>query len=85
MRPASPCEYPTRSIIGPPVFPCTCEEITFGQFRLDMANECLWQGTRAISLRPKAFAVLRLLLEHPGELVNKQQVLDAVWPGDFRR
>ncbi len=59
------------------------KEITFGQFRLDLGNECLWQGTRAISLRPKAFAVLRLLLEHPGQLVNKQQVLDTVWPGTF--
>jgi DNA-binding winged helix-turn-helix (wHTH) protein/predicted ATPase len=59
------------------------KNITFGQFRFDIANECLWQGTRAISLRPKAFGVLKVLLEHPGELVNKQQVLDAVWPGTF--
>src|ERR1700681_2439928 len=58
-------------------------DIAFGGFRLDLTNECLWQGTRAISLRPKAFAVLRLLLEHPGQLVNKQQVLDTVWPGTF--
>src|SRR5262249_5915526 len=58
-------------------------EITFGQFRLDLGNECLWQGTRSISLRPKAFAVLRILLENAGHLVNKQQVLDAVWPGTF--
>jgi DNA-binding winged helix-turn-helix (wHTH) protein len=58
-------------------------DITFGRFRLDLTNECLWQGARAISLRPKAFAVLRLLLEHPGQLVNKQQVLDTVWPGTF--
>jgi DNA-binding winged helix-turn-helix (wHTH) protein/predicted ATPase len=59
------------------------KSITFGQFRLDLTNECLWQGTRAISLRPKAFGVLKILLAHPGELVNKQQVLDAVWPGTF--
>ena len=58
-------------------------EITFGRYRLDLTNECLWQGSRAISLRPKAFAVLRLLLEHAGQLVNKQQVLDTVWPGTF--
>ena len=57
--------------------------VTFGSFRLDLKNECLWQGARAIPLRPKAFAVLKVLLEHPGELVNKQQVLDAVWPGTF--
>src|SRR5690349_11959386 len=58
-------------------------DITFGRFRLDLTNECLWQGAHAISLRPKAFAVLRLLLEQPGMLVTKQQVLDAVWPGTF--
>jgi DNA-binding winged helix-turn-helix (wHTH) protein len=58
-------------------------DITFGAFRLDLTNECLWKGTQPISLRPKAFAVLRLLLAHPGQLVNKQQVLEAVWPGTF--
>src|SRR3954462_10012716 len=56
------------------------QDISFGRFRLDITNECLWQGTRAISLRPKAFAVLKVLVEHPGLLVTKQQVLDAVWP-----
>src|SRR5439155_15439018 len=59
------------------------KEILFGQFRLDLTNECLWQGTRVISLRPKAFAVLKLLIEHSGQLVHKQQVLDTVWPGTF--
>lgn len=59
------------------------KEISFGKFRLDLVNECLWQGARSISLRPKAFAVLRLLVENPGLLVTKQQVLDSVWPGTF--
>ncbi|HEV2699741.1 MAG TPA: AAA family ATPase, partial [Terriglobales bacterium] len=59
------------------------ENITFGRFRLDLTNECLWQGTRAISLRPKAFAVLKVLVDRPGLLVTKQQVLDAVWPDTF--
>jgi DNA-binding winged helix-turn-helix (wHTH) protein/predicted ATPase/energy-coupling factor transporter ATP-binding protein EcfA2 len=59
------------------------KDIEFGQFRFDFINECLWQGARAIPLRPKAFAVLRVLLEHPGQLVNKQQMLEAVWPGTF--
>src|SRR5215467_3035027 len=59
------------------------KEIAFGQFRLDLINECLWNGTRAISLRPKAFGVLKLLIENPGQLVSKQKVLDIVWPGTF--
>src|SRR5262249_18479405 len=59
------------------------KNISFGQFRLDLTNECLWQDTPAISLRPKAFEVLKLLLENAGQLVTKQQVLDAVWPRTF--
>src|SRR5262249_10448892 len=59
------------------------KDIVFGQFRLDLTNECLWRGTRAIPLRPKAFAVLKLLIENPGRLLTKQQVLDTVWPGTF--
>jgi DNA-binding winged helix-turn-helix (wHTH) protein/tetratricopeptide (TPR) repeat protein len=59
------------------------KDITFGPFRFDLADECLWRGTHAISLRPKAFGVLKLLVEHPGRLVTKQQVFDAVWPDTF--
>src|SRR6185437_10294874 len=59
------------------------KEIEFGQFRLDLTNECLWNGARAISLRPKAFAVLKLLIDNPGQLLTKQQVLDTVWQGTF--
>ncbi len=59
------------------------KSFTFGGFRLDTTNERLWQGAQAIALRPKAFAVLAHLLEHAGELVTKQQLLDAVWPGTF--
>jgi DNA-binding winged helix-turn-helix (wHTH) protein len=59
------------------------QEITFEAFRLDFVNECLWRDSRAISLRPKAFRVLKLLVERRGQLVTKQQVLDAVWPETF--
>jgi len=59
------------------------KQISFGPFWLDAQNECLWHGSQAISLRPKPFAVLKLLVEHAGDLVSKQEVLDAVWPGTF--
>ena len=52
-------------------------------FRLDATNECLWQGFQAIALRPKAFAVLKHLVDRRGQLVTKQQLLEAVWPGTF--
>ena len=59
------------------------DQDTFGRFRLDATNECLWQGPQAISLRPKAFAVLKLLVEHSGQLVTKKQLLETVWPEKY--
>ena len=56
---------------------------TFDGFRLDTTNAQLWQGAQEIALRPKAFAVLTHLVEHAGQLVTKQQLLEAVWPGTF--
>jgi DNA-binding winged helix-turn-helix (wHTH) protein len=44
-----------------------------------MANEWVWLGERRLQLPPKAFAVLRYLIEHPGRLVSKTELLDAVW------
>jgi DNA-binding winged helix-turn-helix (wHTH) protein/predicted ATPase len=59
------------------------KRITFDRFRLDLSNECLWEGSQAIRLRPKAFAVLDYLLGRPGQLVTKDELLQAVWPGTF--
>src|SRR5262245_29979026 len=59
------------------------KQIIFDPFCLDLANECLWDGLQAIKLRPKAFAVLDYLLEHPNQLVTKEELLNAVWPGTF--
>jgi TolB-like protein/Tfp pilus assembly protein PilF len=49
--------------------------------RLDLGNECLWWGDQQIALTPKAFAVLRHLVEHAGQLVTKEALLEAAWPG----
>jgi predicted ATPase/DNA-binding winged helix-turn-helix (wHTH) protein len=59
------------------------KHISFGPFRLDEGNECLWRGSVAITLRPKVFAVLRYLIERPGQLVTKEQLLEALWLDTF--
>ena len=56
-------------------------QISFPPFRLDLGNECLWRGTQSIALKPKDFAVLRCLVDQPGQLVTKQELLDTVWSG----
>ena len=59
------------------------KQFTFGSYRLDEVNECLWHDTKAIQLRPKAYAILKYLLERPNVLVTKQQLLEDVWPNTF--
>jgi DNA-binding winged helix-turn-helix (wHTH) protein len=53
----------------------------FDSFRLDVAKASLSRGKQAILLTPKAFSVLRHLVEHAGQLVSKDDLWRAVWPG----
>ena len=53
----------------------------FGPFRLDATNACLWHEDELLDLRPKAFAVLTYLVAHAGQLVTKEALFEAVWPG----
>jgi DNA-binding winged helix-turn-helix (wHTH) protein/tetratricopeptide (TPR) repeat protein len=53
----------------------------FGSFQLDVANSSLKRGKQALVLTPKAFNVLRYLVEHAGQLVIKDNLWRAVWPG----
>jgi DNA-binding winged helix-turn-helix (wHTH) protein/tetratricopeptide (TPR) repeat protein len=55
--------------------------VRFGPFYLDAENACVWRGSEAFHLTPKAFAVLRVLLAHPGRLVTKDELWQSVWPG----
>ena len=52
----------------------------FESFRLDTANQCLWDGGARADLAPKAFDVLRYLVEHAGRLVTPDEILEALWP-----
>jgi DNA-binding response OmpR family regulator len=50
----------------------------FGPFYFDAENACVWQGSEALHLTPKAFEVLRTLLAHPGRLVTKDELWQSV-------
>ena len=56
------------------------QQIVFGNFRLDLVNECLWRDDQAIALPPKEFAVLFYLVRNPGRLVTKEELIEAAWP-----
>ena len=55
-------------------------ELTFDEFRLDPANALLWRGSDRVALPPKPFEVLCCLAKRAGQLVTKDELLDAVWP-----
>src|SRR5215813_9086833 len=51
----------------------------FQSFRLDTINQCLWRGEKRVSLTPKAFDVLRYLVERSDRLVTQDEILEALW------
>jgi TolB-like protein/DNA-binding winged helix-turn-helix (wHTH) protein/Flp pilus assembly protein TadD len=53
---------------------------SFQSFRLDTANQCLWRGQERVPIAPKAFDVLRYLVENPGRLVTQDELLEKLWP-----
>src|SRR5262245_6674073 len=52
----------------------------FADWHLDPTNACLWRGTEAVTLPPKAFDLLAYLVAHRDRLVLKDELLDAIWP-----
>jgi DNA-binding winged helix-turn-helix (wHTH) protein len=54
-------------------------QLSFPPFRLDTAGERFWRDREEINLRRKTFEVLCYLVNHPGELVTKAILLDAIW------
>lgn len=56
------------------------EEYEFGSYRLNV-NECkLRRGTEEIKLRPKLFSLLVMFLEHQGQMLEKEELIRALWP-----
>lgn len=51
----------------------------FGNFVLDKNEHTLRSGPNQIHLRPKVFETLLYLVENPGKLVTKKNLLDKIW------
>ncbi len=55
----------------------------FGEFTLDVARGCVLKAGEEIKLRPKVYETLKYLVENPGRLIGKQELIQAVWPDAF--
>src|SRR6266516_1896771 len=59
---------------GPP------ERYRFGSFELQPDNRRLLKDGATVSLRPRAFDLLAVLVDRAGHLLTKDELLDQVWP-----
>ena len=50
----------------------------FGPFTLDINRRQLCRGEGDVALRPKSFDVLCYLVEHPGRVIPKEEIMQAV-------
>lgn len=61
-----------------------CAAYRFGRFTLDLARGALLALDGAeLHLRPKSFALLQLLIENAGRLLDRDTIMRAVWHDVF--
>lgn len=63
----------------------TAESTTLahGSISLDIASRVVTVGPREVELSAREFAMLREFLEHPTQVLSREQLLDRVWGYDF--
>jgi DNA-binding winged helix-turn-helix (wHTH) protein/TolB-like protein/Flp pilus assembly protein TadD len=55
----------------------------FGPFRVDVEESRLIRDGESVPLWPKAFEILRVLVESRGRMLTKDELMSRVWPDTF--
>jgi two-component system, OmpR family, response regulator len=50
-----------------------------GDLRLDPAGKRAWRAETELALSPKEFSLLEFFLRHPGTVLTRSQLIEAVW------
>lgn len=53
--------------------------VYFGDYSLDVTRGALQHQGKDVKLRPKSFKLLSYLVERHGELISKEELLEAIW------
>ena len=61
----------------------TTSMFTFGPFRLDAVRHALYEGEARVAIGHRSLGILIALVERPGELISKQDLMARVWPNTF--
>jgi DNA-binding winged helix-turn-helix (wHTH) protein/tetratricopeptide (TPR) repeat protein len=56
---------------------------SFGAFKLLPHERILLRGDKTLSLPPKAFEILLLLVRNAGHLMSKEELMKQLWPDSF--
>src|SRR5450432_109150 len=59
------------------------QQLKFSDLVLDIGTREVWRGTRPISLTRTEFHLLELLMRHPRQVLERNQILEEVWGYDF--
>jgi DNA-binding response OmpR family regulator len=59
------------------------EQLRFGDLVLDLSTRRAMRHERTIDLTMKEFELLKYLMEHPREVLTREQILENVWGYDF--
>ena len=59
------------------------ERLAFGDIEMDLAAHRVTRSGRGVRLGPTEYRLLRHLLEHPGRVFSRDQLIDAVWGHDI--
>lgn len=58
------------------------ETLAFGDIEMDLGSHRVRRGGESIHLGPTEYRLLRHLMENPGRVFSREQLLDAVWGRD---
>ena len=58
------------------------DTVEFGDVTVDFARHEAQKGGRPVELSPRELRLLRFLVDHRGEVVSREQLLEAVWDYD---
>ncbi|HUN49579.1 MAG TPA: phosphate regulon transcriptional regulator PhoB [Candidatus Sulfotelmatobacter sp.] len=83
-KPFSPSELMARiRAVLRRVRPALAEEVlTCGDVTMDLAAHRVTRAAREVKLGPTEFRLLRYFLEHPGRVLSREHLLNAVWGRD---
>ena len=58
------------------------DKVTTGDIVMDRVSHRVKRGAREVHLGPTEFRILDHLMQHPGRVFSREQLLDAVWGSD---